>query len=206
MKQKKYIFAILLIALIWIPTSVLNAQTLYENTCPRSTFKIDFLQKYTTVCSNKNNMRIIAAENMKQEVKDFYETNIERINQDNQSNPNFVAHNAIQELRQHKKCLIDICHNTFAACNESLVNISNTYEGQEWCNQKTEELFELGKTNTVYTINSNFARKDRSLTKQKLTAIATRFQYYWEYWMNQQVIPHLKDFIDSTPFFIRYPA
>lgn len=172
--------------------------------CPRVSTIPQKINKNPNECKDRRNTENLATRMLKDEAKHFHNEVLTHIHTNNQGNPNHIAQKAIWNLRTYNECLTQICYAVFSSCDPNNKRFSDSFDAERWCKETTEQIFQLGQTQTRVGIEENFARKDRSLMKQKFNAIATRFQEYHQHWMTKTV-NNLKAFAQKVTVFIRNP-
>lgn len=155
-------------------------------------------------CSDQESTEQIAGDLLKQESEAFFEKTLNPFLRDNMSDPNHAAQNIVWNLRNHSECLDKICFEVYKHCDPGQESTSTAVRSDRWCDHKSYELFEIAQMASTNTMNNNFARKERSLTKQKYNSIKTRFEAYFQYWMPYNV-NRLRNFANKVYFFIRNP-
>ncbi len=190
-----------LITINILPTKDTSANTLCQYTQNTNSIQEEFIKE----CSNNRNTELVASNLMRKEVDFFHDHTIDQVFQDNQSHPQSLVPITIHALRSHNTCLQEICFSVFQQCNPQNISLSNTDAAKRWCQQKTSELFEVGKQKVMFSIDQNYARKERSLHRQKHNALSSRFNAYTQHWLNEKVVPSLTQFAKKVALFVRYP-
>jgi len=154
-------------------------------------------------CNQFRFFELLALESLRTEVELFQTEVLDAIRQDNVLDPNALMELGILKTREHDQCLQDICIQVFQQCGKNL-KISQNYNQNAWCKEKGQQLSTLARMELFTVATENQARKERSLQKQKINGIATRFNTYFHYWM-PTTVNSFRSFTEKIFNFIRTP-
>jgi len=138
--------------------------------CPRKTNNFES----SIFCGKSKNYELLVSENFsKNEIPAFDEI-LKSAFADNQRNPEFIVQKLVHELRIHRECLRETCIDVLRKCGEN-INLSENFNQEEICRGLIEKVMFWQKAKIEITAIQNQSRKERSLLRQKFTAISERF-------------------------------
>ncbi len=203
--MKKYRI-ILSISIAFIGSlSIIQAQSNPNRiVCSRTQNIPNLAETYPIECKKNRNAEIIAADIMKTEIQNFQAEILTPLLRSNQNN-NLTAQNIIREVRRHKACLQEICFQSFKQCSTTNLELVNTFEEGNWCNETINSIDELNRTIITTIDTRRSARLTRSLLRQKFVSISTRFESYLQHWLNRTVMD-MQTFVDKVRQFLAITA
>ncbi|MCF7906281.1 hypothetical protein K9L63_03805 [Candidatus Gracilibacteria bacterium] len=154
-------------------------------------------------CNQFRFFEFLALDALRTEVELFQTEILNAIYHDNVLDPNAIAELGVLEIRKHDQCLQDICTQVFQQCGKNL-KISQNYNQDAWCREKGNQLGVLARTGLFTAATENQARKERSLLKQKINGLSTRFHTYFHFWM-PTTVNDFRTFVEKVYNFIRSP-